>query len=205
MKTSTCLVLAVAVVLSLATGCRTASPKVTPLDRSGAGPDGLKATGPNDAPPLTGATGVTGAEVASTDLPNEDKLAGRDLDRQAFAAQTVYFEYDRSTVRAGEAPKLEQIAKALKDKGSDYDLLIEGHCDERGTEEYNRALGERRALAVRELLIKSGVDASHLFTRSFRKDMPANPGHEETAWSRNRRGEFVLVLPKKITTTQNTK
>jgi peptidoglycan-associated lipoprotein len=108
-------------------------------------------------------------------------------------------------VRAGEASKLDQIAKALKAKGSDYDLLIEGHCDERGTEEYNRALGERRALAVRELLIQSGVDAGHVFTRSFGKDMPANPGHEESAWSRNRRGEFVLVLPKKITTTQNTK
>jgi peptidoglycan-associated lipoprotein len=203
MKTSTCLVLAVAVVISLATGCRTASPKLTPLqpDRSGAGKDGLVSTGPNDVAPLV----RPGAEVISADLPNEDKLAGRDLDRQAFAAQTVYFEYDRATVRAGEASKLDQIAKALKAKGSDYDLLIEGHCDERGTEEYNRALGERRALAVRELLIQSGVDAGQVFTRSFGKDMPANPGHEESAWSRNRRGEFVLVLPKKITTTQNTK
>jgi peptidoglycan-associated lipoprotein len=65
-------------------------------------------------------------------------------------------------------------------------------------------LGERRALAVRELLIRSGVDAKRVFTRSFGKDTPANVGHDETAWSRNRRGEFVLVLPKKITTTQNT-
>jgi peptidoglycan-associated lipoprotein len=149
-------------------------------------------------------TGVNGAEVSSTDLPNEDKLAGRDLDRSTFADQTVYFEYDRSNVRASEASKLDQVAGAFKAKGSDYDLLIEGHCDERGTEEYNRALGERRALAVRELLIKSGVDANHVFTRSFGKDKPANVGHDETAWSRNRRGEFVLVLPKKITTTQNT-
>ena len=200
-----CLVLAVAAVLTLTSGCRTGSPKVTPLPgHSGAGADGLKSTGPNDVAPLAGSTGVTGNEVASTELPNEDKLAGRDQDRQTFAAQTVYFEYDRTTVRAGEASKLEQIATALKAKGSDYDLLIEGHCDERGTEEYNRSLGERRALAVRELLIKSGVDGNHLFTRSFGKDMPANAGHDETAWSRNRRGEFVLVLPKKITTTQNT-
>jgi hypothetical protein len=87
MKTSTCLVLAVAVVISLATGCRTASPKLTPLqpDRSGAGKDGLVSTGPDDVAPLVRPS----AEVSSADLPNEDKLAGRDLDRQAFAAQTV--------------------------------------------------------------------------------------------------------------------
>jgi peptidoglycan-associated lipoprotein len=81
--------------------------------------------------------------------------------------------------------------------------LIEGHCDERGTEGYNQALGERRALAIRELLVKTGVDAQHVFTKSLGKDLPALTGHDEAAWSKNRRGEFVLVLPRKITTTQN--
>ena len=66
-------------------------------------------------------------------------------------------------------------------------------------------MGERRALALRELLVKSGVDASHVFTRSFGKDQPAIPGHDEAAWSKNRRGEFILVLPRKLITTQNTK
>jgi peptidoglycan-associated lipoprotein len=200
MKTSTVLVLAVAAILSITTGCRTGPPKVTKLPDA-AGPDGLKSTGPNDGARLPG-EGVTGANVS--DLPNDDKLLGRDLDRNAFAAQTVYFEYDRATVRSSEASKLDQVAAAFKAKGANHDLLVEGHCDERGTEEYNRALGERRALAIRELLIKSGVDAGHVFTRSFGKDKPSNVSHDETAWSRNRRGEFVLVLPKKITTTQNT-
>ena len=76
------------------------------------------------------------------------------------------------------------------------------HGTERGTEEYNRSLGERRALALRELLIKAGVDGKHIFTRSFGKDQPAVVSHDEAAWSKNRRGEFILVLPKKLITTQ---
>ncbi len=202
MKTSTVLVLAVTVVLSLTTGCRTGPPRFTKLGDP-AGRDGLVATGPNDGERLPSQV-VAGSNVNSNDLPNEDKLFGRDLDRAAFAAQTVYFAYDRATVQVGEASKLDQVAAAFKAKGAEYDLLIEGHCDERGTEEYNRSLGERRALAIRELLIKSGVESGQVFTRSFGKDKPSSLGHDETAWSRNRRGEFILVLPKKITTTQNT-
>ena len=75
-------------------------------------------------------------------------------------------------------------------------LLIEGHCDERGTEEYNRALGERRALAAREALAKMGVDPMRVFTRSYGKDKPMDMGHEEGAWTKNRRDEFVLLHPK---------
>lgn len=201
MKTSSVLVLAVAVILSATTGCKT-TPRVTKLPDQGVGRDGLKATGPNDS--LTLGQPSPPTAVTGTELPNENKLAGRDEDRATFAAQTVYFEYDRATIRAPEAAKLQQVASAFKARGIDHDLLIEGHCDERGTEEYNRALGERRALALRELLVQSGVDASRVFTRSFGKDSPANTSHDESAWSRNRRGEFVLVLPKKITTTQNT-
>ena len=113
-------------------------------------------------------------------------------------------EYDQANVKADEASKLDQVAGVFRAKGEGFDLLIEGHCDERGTEEYNRSLGERRALAIRELLMRAGVDGRHVFTRSFGKDKPASMGHDDQSWSRNRRGEFVLVLPKKITTTQNT-
>ena len=195
--------------MAVSTGCRT-TPKVTKLpgsdntqastssSKTSSLPDGSRVT------PPSGVTGVTGSDVTSSELPNEDKLTGRDVDRAAFAAQTVYFEYDRANVRATEAAKLNEVATAFKARGADHDLLIEGHCDERGTEEYNRALGDRRALALRELLIQAGVDGGRVFTRSFGKDSPANPGHDETAWSRNRRGEFILVLPEKITTTQNT-
>ena len=75
-------------------------------------------------------------------------------------------------------------------------LLIEGNCDERGTEEYNRSLGERRALAAREALAKLGVDPMRIETRSFGKDKPVDPGHDESAWAKNRRDDFVLLHPK---------
>lgn len=204
MKIQTILTLALAAVISAAIGCRNPKAIHSVLPNTSAGshlaqtPDGQR-LGIGDE---TGQ--VVGAPVI-TELPNEDKLRDRDLDRTAFAHETVYFEYDRSTVRADEASKIEQVAGVFKGKGADFDLLIEGHCDERGTEEYNRSLGESRALRIRELLMKSGVDGKRIFTRSFGKDQPALVGHDDAAWSRNRRGEFVLVLPKKLTTTLNIK
>jgi len=108
----------------------------------------------------------------------------------------VYFEFDRSTVRASEAAKVQEVANRFKNENPESDLLIEGHCDERGTEEYNRSLGERRALALRELLVAAGISSDHVHTTSFGKDKPAEVGHNEAAWSKNRRGEFILVLPK---------
>jgi peptidoglycan-associated lipoprotein len=70
---------------------------------------------------------------------------------------------------------------------------VEGHCDERGTAEFNRALGERRALAAREELVKQGADGSRITTISYGSDRPADMGHDEAAWSKNRRCEFVVV------------
>ena len=118
------------------------------------------------------------------------------MDREAFKADTVYFDFDKSAVKPSEAPKIETVVDYLKKNPNDA-LLIEGHCDERGTEEYNRALGERRALALRELAIKLGLDAERVRTLSYGEDRPADPGHNEAAWAKNRRGEFVRLLPKK--------
>jgi outer membrane protein OmpA-like peptidoglycan-associated protein len=150
-----------------------------------------------------GGTDVVGVDAYG--LADDSDLANRDMDRSVFAADTVYFGYDLASVKADEATKVARVMEALKARGSGYDLLVEGHADERGTEEYNRALGERRALAIRELLTKSGLEGTRVFTRTFGKDQPAVASHDEAAWSKNRRGEFVLVLPKKLITTQNTK
>ena len=92
-------------------------------------------------------------------------------------------------------PVVASVAQAL---ASDMNakLLIEGHCDERGTEEYNRSLGERRALALREALQKAGVDSLRVKTISYGKDKPADPAHDDAAWTKNRRGEFILLHPK---------
>jgi peptidoglycan-associated lipoprotein len=106
-----------------------------------------------------------------------------------FAA--VLFDYDSARIRPSEDSKLEAVAAYLK--ANPGKLVIEGHCDERGTAEYNRALGERRALAARDALVKLGVDASRMSTISYGKDRPVDPGHDETAWAKNRRCEFVVV------------
>lgn len=205
MKNQTLLTLAIAAAISVTTGCR--NPKARYSTLPGTSVSGLSQQAPIDNGQRIGLGGESGQVAggdAGSELPDELDWQNRDLDRAAFANQTVYFEYDRSTVRPDEASKIEQVAGAFKAKGPDFALLIEGHCDERGTEEYNRSLGESRALKIRELLMNSGVDGKRIHTRSFGKDQPASVGHDETVWSKNRRGEFVLVLPKKFTTTQNT-
>jgi peptidoglycan-associated lipoprotein len=126
---------------------------------------------------------------------NLDEFENMTADRAALAAHTVYFAFDSAAVRKSETSNLEAVAAALSADRS-AKLLIEGHCDERGTEEYNRSLGERRALALRGALAKIGVDPSRIRTISYGKDKPAVDGHDESAWSKNRRGEFVLLHPK---------
>ncbi|MGO9528724.1 MAG: OmpA family protein [Verrucomicrobiia bacterium] len=106
-----------------------------------------------------------------------------------FAA--VLFDYDSARIRPSEQSKLEAVAAYMK--ANPGKLVVEGHCDERGTAEYNRALGERRAIAARDELVKLGVDTSRMSTISYGKDRPADPGHDEMAWGKNRRCEFVVV------------
>jgi peptidoglycan-associated lipoprotein len=118
-----------------------------------------------------------------------------DEDREAFRLNTVYFDFDRSTVKPSERSKIEPVADYLRGHAENK-LQIEGHCDERGTEEYNRSLGERRALALREYLVNLGISADRIKTISFGEDRPADPAHDESAWSKNRRGEFVLLKPR---------
>ena len=129
------------------------------------------------------------------DLSNIDLINGMIPDAAKFKANTVYFEFDRHVVRPTEKVKIEEVALYLKG-ASDHKLLIDGHCDERGTEEYNRALGERRALALREYLTKLGIAGDRVYTRTYGEDRAAVEGHDEAAWSKNRRGEFILCHPK---------
>jgi peptidoglycan-associated lipoprotein len=111
-----------------------------------------------------------------------------------LAADTAYFDFDSSVVKSSEDSKVAAVAEYMKANTANA-LSVEGHCDERGTEEYNRALGERRALALREALVTKGVDAGRILTKTFGKDRPAVQGHDEAAWSKNRRGEFVVLTP----------
>ena len=114
-------------------------------------------------------------------------------DRSQFAADIVYFDYDSSRVKPSEVSKLEAVAAVMR--GNSKNLIVEGYTDERGTAEYNRALGERRAQACREELVHMGVNASRITTISYGKERAAEPGHDEMAWSKNRRCEFVVAGP----------
>jgi peptidoglycan-associated lipoprotein len=183
--------LAFGLALSLvATGCKHKQPPITRFPPN----SGLNA---GDNANLGNAGTLQGNEpvpVGGGDTANfnPDDMA---QDRAALASETVYFDYDSSAIKGSEQSKLAAVASALKSDAS-AKLLIEGNCDERGTEEYNRSLGERRALAAREALANEGVDASRVATRSYGEDRPADPGHSASAWAKNRRDEFVLLHPR---------
>jgi peptidoglycan-associated lipoprotein len=113
-------------------------------------------------------------------------------DEMAWMADlgTVYFDYDRYDIRADAKPTLRTNADAILANSGGGIVTIEGHCDERGSEEYNLALGDRRASGIKRYLVDLGVPASRLRTVSFGEAKPAVVGHDESAWRYNRRSEF---------------
>jgi peptidoglycan-associated lipoprotein len=126
--------------------------------------------------------------------PSPESIEGMAADRAALAGYTVHFSYDSAAVKKAEHANIEAVAQALN-ANPGTKLMIEGNCDERGTEEYNRSLGDRRALAARKELVKMGIDRSRIMTKSFGKDKPVDPGHDESAFSKNRRADFILLRP----------
>ncbi|HPI92806.1 MAG TPA: peptidoglycan-associated lipoprotein Pal [Deltaproteobacteria bacterium] len=132
-------------------------------------------------PSMAGA--ATGAETGKT---------GIEQARIDFESGDIYFEYDSFDLTA-------QAKKVLADKASFLNahpaikVTIEGHCDERGTAEYNLALGERRAKAAQEYLVFLGVGAQRLSTISYGEEKPVDPGNNEAAWAKNRRAHFVVT------------
>jgi peptidoglycan-associated lipoprotein len=124
-----------------------------------------------------------------------DTFEGMIKDPAALAANTIHFAFDSAAIKQSEDANISAVASALSASPNDK-LLIEGDCDERGTDEYNRALGERRALAAREALAKAGVSADRIRTLSNGKDKPVDPGHDESAWAKNRRDDFIVLHPK---------
>ncbi len=105
-------------------------------------------------------------------------------------SDTIYFAYDSSSLSAEAKAVLSAQAQYLRDNPS-TSVVIEGHADERGTREYNLALGERRANSVRQYLVGAGVDSSRVTTISYGKERPVAPGSDETSWALNRRGVTV--------------
>ncbi len=101
-----------------------------------------------------------------------------------------YFEFDQAVISRDDLETLDKHARVLRENPASR-VLVEGHCDERGTREYNLALGERRADAIRGYLVAAGVPESRVETISYGEERPADPGHTEAAWSRNRRAELA--------------
>lgn len=128
-------------------------------------------------------------------LPSDlEKLFGMAPDANALKPNTVQFAYDSAAIAAKELAKVKEVAIVLRGQPTNK-VVVDGHCDERGTEEYNRSLGERRALKIREQLIKEGISTDRIYTRTFGKDRPSAFGHDDAAWAQNRRGEFTLLRP----------
>ncbi len=186
-----------ALMAATSAGCTTKPKNITPIPGGNANVAG---TGnllnrDNGGKLNSGGDVVTIDETGNIGLSDLGEFENMLMDRDALAAQTVYFELDRSEIHPDDLGKVEAVAGILAQDAQNK-VLIEGHCDERGTEEYNRALGERRALSVRDALAGLGVSADRIRTMSFGEDRPADPGLDDAAYSRNRRGEFVLLKPK---------
>ena len=126
-------------------------------------------------------------------LPN---LSDAELDRILFGESGldgIYFDYNSFALRPDSLDILKRNSELIRQTPG-LIIQIEGHCDERGTQEYNLALGEKRALAVRSHLINLGVSGDRLITISYGEEDPASMGHDESAWAKNRRAEFNRAL-----------
>jgi peptidoglycan-associated lipoprotein len=139
--------------------------------------------------------GVGGSDsdrISGEALPDRQEgvsFMGSNVDRRRFSP--VYFDFDSYSIRASERGKIKEVANASRSEGKT--IIIAGFTDERGTPEYNRSLGERRAQAVRSALISEGASGRHLQTVSFGAEMPAESGSSEGAYAKNRRAEFGVV------------
>jgi peptidoglycan-associated lipoprotein len=160
------------------TGCKRPGKKGAQL---GTGPDDRVTVDP-----------IGGFDVV--DLPGSDAMGPRDSFGNPIEGSNhefIYFAYDSSQVTSGERYKADSVADVMRSSPG-MRLEVEGHCDERGSREYNLTLGESRALAVRQYLIDSGIEADRIQTKSYGEESPAEFGHDEEAYRLNRRAGFQL-------------
>jgi len=148
------------------------------------------------APPRPPAPPEPAREPVSVppDPVRDDAISSASLDElnKNSPLKPVYFELDSSDLSAANQKTLDEDAALIK-RYSSWTVTIEGHCDERGSAEYNLALGERRAMAARTYLISLGIAATRLRTVSYGKEFPFAPGHDEAAFAKNRRAHFVIT------------
>ena len=182
-------VAAVVVTVLVASGC---GKKPTPVARPMPPPPpvgGDLGTNPPPPPPPP----IVDPPVVTPAVP-PDSIGSRSLDaiNRDSPLQPVYFALDSFEISPEARVILQASAEVLKQQ-STWQITVEGHCDERGTAEYNLSLGERRSIAAKTYLVSLGIAADRLRTVSYGKEFPFDPGHDEAAWNRNRRAHFVVT------------
>ena len=182
---------AVLLLLLVTIGASACGKKTPPIARPIPPPPGgsTTVTPPPEPPaPAPEPTTVPAEPVA------EDSIAAGSIDdiNRNSPLKPVFYGLDESEVDAEGQKILQENADLLR-RYSTWQISIEGHCDERGTAEYNLALGERRAVAARNYLVSLGIPADRVKTVSYGKEFPFDPGHNEEAWSKNRRAHFVVT------------
>ena len=133
-------------------------------------------------------------QFAEPELSEEEIFLNKSLEEinQESPIQMVHFDFDKFFIREDAKPALEANAKWLK-RYSTVRILLEGHCDEKGTEEYNFALGEKRAKSTFDYLVSLGIVPNRMITVSYGKSQPLDQGHNEIAWQKNRRTQFTII------------
>ena len=181
MKFSTILAVFTMALAVVSTGC-----KYDKAGKGGAG-DGAGSGSDITGQDISGNGADTGSIAGASEGKFED-LYTRCMDVD-FAP--VYFGFDSTVVPQGELGKIDAVAQHLTAK-TDRVVVVEGNCDERGSSEYNMSLGENRAIIIRNYLVQNGIAADRIQTRSYGAEKPAVDGHDESAWAKNRRGEFAI-------------
>jgi peptidoglycan-associated lipoprotein len=187
MRRTTTALLYVAIVLVLGTSACAKRPAMTQASAPPPTPPAVVA--PTPAPPAAPAPAAA-APAPAPPAPAPARPAPAEF-RPAADLPDVYFDFDKSAIRPDAARVLRVSADWLA-KHADQAVLIEGHCDERGTAEYNLALGDRRARAARDFLVANGVAAGRITLISYGEDRPQCTDRNEACWSRNRRAHFVV-------------
>jgi peptidoglycan-associated lipoprotein len=200
-RLATVLTLGFALTSLVSTGCKKKPDYVTPIPgRTTPTGGNSRVPDPGRGQPIVPQGNPTGTEV--TDIKPDEGIPpsprggheGWAEDPAALAPETIHFAFDSAAVRSGDRPKLENVASYLKSHPTTA-VRVEGNCDKRGTEEYNRALGERRALAAREDLVKLGIAPDRIDTISYGEDRPVDPADNDAAYAQNRRDDFILLSP----------
>lgn len=183
---------AMSMIFALAVGAAACGHKTAPLVRPAPPPPTTASTAPvrPPAPPEP----VAEPTVVPPEPVPSDSISSASLDdlNRSSPLKPVFFDYDSAELAAPAQAALTENATVLKRYPS-WTVTIEGHCDERGTAEYNLALGERRAVAARTYLASLGIPADRLRTVSYGKEFPFDPGHDDAAYAKNRRAHFVIT------------